>query len=258
MKKAIIFMLLALLILSGCQKQIPETPATEPSSLSVTEIMTEENTSTPEKPTESFLQPVTEAAETERVEESTEPPQTAQPQNAQESERPTESATEETVPETKPTERSIPESTAPPQTEPVVTEPEETQPPSSQPVTEDEKEIPETTVPAEETIPEEETNPPPEETTPETEPEPEEPEPFDIASWVSFAKSYAQSIGLNLDSTAVDCWDNPITAGSHCIYLERDICNRLNRYNADADITDVWIWAVDIGGGCYDLYIGYA
>lgn len=145
-----------------------------------------------------------------------------------------------------------------PETKPVATEPPTTQLPSSQPVTEDE-EVPETTAPVETAPLESETNPSTEETTPETEPEPEEePEPFDIASWVSFAKSYAQSIGLNLDSSAVDCWDNPITAGSHCLYLERDICNRLNRYHADEDITDVWIWAVDVGNGCYDLYIGYA
>ena len=51
---------------------------------------------------------------------------------------------------------------------------------------------------------------------------------------------------------------DPITAGSHCIYLERDIKNRLNRYSKDEDITDVWIWAVDLGNGSYDLYIGYA
>lgn len=134
-----------------------------------------------------------------------------------------------------------------------MTEPPATEPPSSQPVIEEDEAVPETTAPVEEVVPEPETEPIPEETTPET-----EPEPFDIASWVSFAKSYAQSIGLNLDSTAVYCWDNPITAGSHCIYLERDICNRLNRYNADEDITDVWIWAVDVGNGCYNLYIGYA
>ena len=252
MKNALVFMLLASLMLSGCRGQVNETTITESRSPSVVESMTEEDTSIPEKPTESFLQPVTEAAETERVEESTEPPQTVQPQNTQENERPTESEAEETVPKTKPTEPPIPETTAPPQTEPVVTEPAETQPPSFQPVTEDE-EVPETTVPVETEPPEPETSPPTEETTPET-----EPEPFDIASWISFAKSYAQSIGLNLDASAVDCWDNPITAGSHCIYLERDICNRLNRYNADEDITDVWIWAVDIGNGCYELYIGYA
>lgn len=78
------------------------------------------------------------------------------------------------------------------------------------------------------------------------------------AYWVSYAKSYAQGVGLALDSGAVYCWDNPITAGSHCIYLERDITNRLNRYSNDGSITQVWVWAEDRGDGSYDLYIGYA
>ena len=91
------------------------------------------------------------------------------------------------------------------------------------------------------------------------EPEPAQTEPaFDIGYWVSYAKSYAQGVGLALDSGAVYCWDNPITAGSHCIYLERDITNRLNRYSNDGSITQVWVWAEDRGDGSYDLYIGYA
>lgn len=256
MKKVFIFMLLALLILTGCQDHTTEPPTAE-SSITATESMVEETASPPTVPTESSFQPETQATEPEQVAEATDPPQTAQPQSTRESKQTTESAAEVTAPKPTPTEPPVPETTAPPETEPVVTEPQATETPSSQPVTEEE-EVPETTAPMETEPPEPETNPPTEETTPVTEPEPEEPEPFDIASWVSFAKSYAQSIGLNLDSTAVDCWDNPITAGSHCIYLERDICNRLNRYNADEDITDVWIWAVDVGNGCYDLYIGYA
>ena len=91
---------------------------------------------------------------------------------------------------------------------------------------------------------------------PVTQPQPE-PE-FEIDYWIDYAKSYARSLGLNLSADAVDCWDNPITAGAHCIYLERDIRNRLSRYSKDEDITDVWIWAVDLGNGIYDLYIGYA
>ena len=257
MKKAFIFMLLALLIFTGCQNRASEPTAVE-SSIAVTESMVEETASLPTVPTESSFQPETQATEPEQVAAATDPQQTAQPQSTRESEKTTESAAEETAPKPTPTEPPPPETTTPPETEPVVTKPPATEPPSSQPVTEDE-EVSETTAPMETEPLESETNPPTEETTPVTEPEPEEePEPFDIASWVSFAKSYAQSIGLNLDSTAVDCWDNPITAGSHCLYLERDICNRLNRYNADEDITDVWIWAVDVGNGCYDLYIGYA
>ena len=58
-----------------------------------------------------------------------------------------------------------------------------------------------------------------------TEPEPTpEPKPaFDIEHWISYAKSTAVSLGLTLDSSATDCWDNPITAKPTCIYMERDI-----------------------------------
>lgn len=52
-----------------------------------------------------------------------------------------------------------------------------------------------------------------------TEPEPtSEPEPtFDIEHWISYAKSTAVSLGLTLDSSATDCWDNPITAKPTCM-----------------------------------------
>ena len=93
-----------------------------------------------------------------------------------------------------------------------------------------------------------------------TEPEPTpEPEPaFDIDYWISYAKSTAVSLGLTLDSSATDCWDNPITAEQGCIYLERDINSRLKRYAEDKSITDVWIWYECIGTGSYLIYIGYA
>ena len=71
--------------------------------------------------------------------------------------------------------------------------------------------------------------------------EPTEPA-FDIQTWIDYAKAYAESIGLRMESSAVDCWDNPISVGTHCSYLERDIQSRLNRYARDEDITDVWIW----------------
>ena len=92
-----------------------------------------------------------------------------------------------------------------------------------------------------------------------TEPEhKEKPAPFDIDHWIAYAMSYAESKGLVLSDTAVDCWDNPIRAGAHCIFLERDIQSRLDRYAKDEDITDVWIWAETAGNNCYDIYIGYA
>lgn len=87
------------------------------------------------------------------------------------------------------------------------------------------------------------------------------PEPvpsFDIDYWIGYAQSYAQGLGLRLESSAVDCWDNPIGAGPHSTCLERDISSRLNRYANDPDITDVWIWYESTGGNNYNIYIGYA
>ena len=93
-----------------------------------------------------------------------------------------------------------------------------------------------------------------------TEPEPTpETEPvFDIEHWISYAKSTAVSLGLTLDSSATDCWDNPITAKPTCIYLERDINSRLNRYAKEETITAVWIWYECVGTSSYLIYIGYA
>ena len=81
---------------------------------------------------------------------------------------------------------------------------------------------------------------------------------FSIDQWIAYAQNYAKGAGLNLDPTATGCWDNPITAGAHCSYLERDIQSRLNRYAKDDTILDVWIWAEPRADGSYDLYIGYA
>lgn len=94
---------------------------------------------------------------------------------------------------------------------------------------------------------------------PEPTPEPVVEEPsFDIGYWVGYAQSYAAGVGLTLESSAVDCWDNPIPAGAYCQNMESDIQNRLNRYANDPDITDVWIWSESLVGGSYNIYIGYA
>ena len=92
----------------------------------------------------------------------------------------------------------------------------------------------------------------------EPEPTPETEPAFDIEHWISYAKSTAVSLGLTLDSSATDCWDNPISAEQDCIYLERDISSRLKRYAEDESITDVWVWYECIGTGSYLIYIGYA
>lgn len=81
---------------------------------------------------------------------------------------------------------------------------------------------------------------------------------FDINYWVSYATDYARSVGLEVNSSASDCWDNPISANSKCKYLERDIKGRLNRYAKDEDITQIWVWAEKTSADSYNIYIGYA
>ena len=159
-----------------------------------------------------------------------------------------------------------------PASAPAASAPQETQPPVRITVTfepSEGKSAPETDAgesnsPAPSTTPEPEptqTSPnqsePPAVTEPPTTAEPAEPA-FSIDHWITYAQNYAKGVGLNLDPTATGCWDNPITADAHCIYLERDIQSRLNRYAKDGTILDVWIWAEPRTDGSYDLYIGYA
>lgn len=134
---------------------------------------------------------------------------------------------------------------------------------SEPPKTPDESERqPEASAPSEKEQP---TPPATEEPKPADQPQPTEPpkqestEPaFDISYWIGFAKSYAESVGLTLNSEAVYCWDNPIAAGVKCKYTERDIRGYLDRYAKDGDITDVWIWYEQTGTGSFEVYIGYA
>lgn len=92
-----------------------------------------------------------------------------------------------------------------------------------------------------------------------TKPKPtEEPkQSFDVNPYVSYARSYAQSIGLELDSTATDCWDNPITANAKRTGIKDDIQNRLNRYKNVEGFTAVWVWAEKESDTEYEIYIGY-
>lgn len=82
--------------------------------------------------------------------------------------------------------------------------------------------------------------------------------PFDIDAWVDFAREYAVSLGLVLDSAATSCWDNPILASAQSRYLERDLKGALEDYASAPDISQVWIWSELRPDGRYDIYIGYA
>ena len=83
-------------------------------------------------------------------------------------------------------------------------------------------------------------------------------EEFDINYLISYAQNYAQSIGLTLDETATECWDNPISANANNENIGTDIEGRLNRYKIIEGFTSVWIWAEKISDTQYEFYIGYA
>ena len=67
------------------------------------------------------------------------------------------------------------------------------------------------------------------------EPKPTEPpkQTFDVSPYVSYAKEYAVSIGLSLDSTATECWDNPISANPNRSGFKSDIQFKQRRCTAE-------------------------
>ncbi len=88
---------------------------------------------------------------------------------------------------------------------------------------------------------------------------PKEPviEEFDVEPIIVSAKDYAVSIGLILDSSATECWDNPISANAGKKDVLGDIQSRLNRYKNIEGFTGVWIWSEKISDTDYNIYIGY-
>ena len=230
MKKAIGIALLAvfLISMSGCanteRQTAEERTVSESSAMSNEELSGAMESREPEEnQTVSYLD------SKESSEESTAAAETESPAVE----------TESAAAESKTTESQSPpaEESSSPQTEPAKSVETQTTPP---PQAEQTEEMP----------PEEESTPQPAEES--TAPE------FDIQTWIDYAAEYAGNVGLNLSPDATACWDNPITADSHSLYLERDIQSRLNRYSRDGDITNVWIWAEERSDGSYDLYIGYA
>lgn len=80
---------------------------------------------------------------------------------------------------------------------------------------------------------------------------------FHVSEYVQLAKNYGQNVGLALNTTATDCWDDPITANANCRYLKRNIQDRLDWYKASG-FTAFWVWSEQGGTGEYLIYIGYA
>lgn len=258
MKKYIFYiMALSLLLFCGCSASDPVetssnlvTESQDESAICQTELETTECQMNSEK-TPSETNPVSDSDENEPSSKENDGPAERQPDTATEPKQSSQQSSESSV---IPTESSKQENSSQSQhpTEPTEqesqTEPEV--PPKTESESEEEIRKSEST-PAQETQPETEAEQ-------ETEPESSEPEApaFDVQVWVDFAVSYGQQIGLEYDSSAVDCWDNPIIASSQSKYLERDITARLNRY-LNRGMTGFCVWAEARADGKYDIYIGY-
>ena len=232
-KIAVLFLIVLLCLTSGCSNtsHIAEQPAPVSSSGS-NEAPSQAETAQAEKKTEADRPQSTESQTDSRAAEF---PESVSESDAQTTEAPDQADHSTAVlPQPSEPEKKTDESERRPETA-APTEKEQPTPPAT-----------EAPKPADQPQP---TEPPQE--------EPTEPA-FDIGYWLGFAKSYAESVGLALNSEAVYCWDNPIDADADCIYLERDIQYRLNRYAEDAEITDVWVWYEPVSTGSYLIYIGYA
>lgn len=244
--------LLSIMLLAGCQQgtAIP-ADSVQNTETELTSSFSESKT----EPTESESKPL----EVDQAEENmtTEPSETIPVREEPSESQPVSKQDHETVTPPEKEDETQPEPSQPPAPTEKGNSPEpeeESQPPATNPTQPDKPSEP-TELPKPEPtkpIPSEPEQPPVTEAPSESEPE------FDIEYWISYAKTYAESVGLTLNSEAVYCWDNPIAAGAHCIYTQRDIQDCLNRYARDEEITDVWVWAEQTGDQSYELYIGYA
>ena len=79
-----------------------------------------------------------------------------------------------------------------------------------------------------------------------TPPEPTKPpvlvKSIDINYYINYANNYAQSVGLTLDNSATECWDNPISVTVITTNAENNISSRLNQYKNVEEVTAVCIW----------------
>ena len=82
---------------------------------------------------------------------------------------------------------------------------------------------------------------------------------IDIAHFEQYAKNFANYIGLNVDNTSTDCWDNPILVSEdNGDYVIRDIESRLQRYKKTEGFQNICVWSEKRSDGRYDLYLGYS
>ena len=81
---------------------------------------------------------------------------------------------------------------------------------------------------------------------------------IDIDYYINFATNYAENIGLMIDNSAMDCWDNPISVTSKTSNVKKSITDRLDRYKNIEGFSSVCIWYEEVSDNSFEIYIGYA
>ena len=81
---------------------------------------------------------------------------------------------------------------------------------------------------------------------------------MNIDYYIGYATKYAKSIGLTIDTSATECWDNPICVTTKTTNAESNISSRLDRYKNIEGFTSVCIRHEKVEKNDYNIYIGYA
>ena len=72
---------------------------------------------------------------------------------------------------------------------------------------------------------------------------------------MTYARSYAASIGVSLHPDLTESWDMPIIVSPNSKNTERTIADSLLWYQSEGT-TAVWFWWAELGSGTYEFYIG--
>lgn len=228
MKKALVLTAATIvlsLVFTGCSGESANEPDTDSETASVSEnAESKPFKSTVDDSTSSFLA----GKENDKAVSSENPTENS-------SSTATNSTAPKITPSTQATETQAPTATEPPAPEQEVAQPLVTEQPKQETVTPPPIEIPQETVPP---------------------PEPPSPD-FEVSGYVEQAKSYGQSIGLSLDSTATACWDNPTYASATSSNISGNLASLLDWYK-NSGFTGFWVWPEDLGNGAFNIYIGYA
>lgn len=76
-----------------------------------------------------------------------------------------------------------------------------------------------------------------------------------IDYYIGYKTNYAKRIGLTIDTSATECWYNPISITSKTTSAKSNISSRLDHYKNIEGFTSVCIQYEKVGKNDYNIYI---